>query len=168
MIYNVKVDDKDYKLEIVEGQKSLEVRLNGRTIKIDNGSIAKDRLNLFFQDNKPYELQISRNDNGYHCWLNSRMLNCEVIDEKTARFSRLMGEGAGAKKRKRLRAPMPGLVVRIEVEPGQEIKKGDGLIVVEAMKMENELKAPYAGTIKAIEIKQGQAVEKNQVLLEFE
>jgi biotin carboxyl carrier protein len=148
MIYNVKVDDKDYKLEIVEGEKALEVRLNGRTLKIDNSSLIKDRLNLFFQDNKPYELQISPNDGGYHCWMNSRMSACQVIDEKTARFARLMGATAGAKKGDTLKAPMPGLVVRIEVEEGQEIKKGDGLIVVEAMKMENELKAGHDGKFR--------------------
>lgn len=168
MIYNVKVDDKEYKLEIVEGQKTLEVYLDGRNIKTDNNTIKKDRLNLFFQDNKPYELQISPNDTGYHCWLNSRMSSCEVVDEKTARFAKLMGNGSRAKKRNTLKAPMPGLVVRIEIEPGAEVNKGDGLVVIEAMKMENELKASREGKIKAIKIELGQAVEKNQVLIEFE
>jgi biotin carboxyl carrier protein len=79
-----------------------------------------------------------------------------------------MGANAAQKKRARLRAPMPGLIVRIEVEVGHEVKRGDGLIVIEAMKMENELKAPYAGKIKSINVLQSQAVEKNQVLLEFE
>ena len=167
MIYNVKVDDKDYMLEIIEGVKKLEVKLNGRVINIDNNQIVKDRLNIFFQDNKPYELQISRNDHGYYCWLNSRMSVCEVVDEKTARFSKLMGASAGRKRGDTLKAPMPGLVVRIEIEEGQKVKRGDGLIIVEAMKMENELKAPHGGTIKAIKVKQGQAVEKNQILLEF-
>jgi biotin carboxyl carrier protein len=168
MLYNVRVDEKDYKLEIVEDQSNLKVRMNGQTFAIDNYIINGGQLNLMLKDNVPYEVLLSKDSDGYQCWLNSRLTNCQVIDEKAARFASLMGANAAQKKRARLRAPMPGLVVRIEVEAGQEVKRGDGLIVVEAMKMENELKAPYAGKIKSIKILQGQAVEKNQVLLEFE
>jgi biotin carboxyl carrier protein len=167
MIYNVKVDEKDYTLEIVEEQKSFKIRMNGRTFAIDNQVIGNDRLNLLLKDNVPYEVLLSKDADGYQCWLNSRLANCQVVDEKAARFASLMGANSAQKKRARLRAPMPGLVVRIEVEPGQEVKRGDSLLVVEAMKMENELKAPYAGKIKDIKVTQGQAVEKNQVLLEF-
>jgi biotin carboxyl carrier protein len=63
---------------------------------------------------------------------------------------------------------MPGLIVKVEVEIGQDVKKGDGLIIIEAMKMENELKAAYSGKIKAINVQTGQPVEKNQILIEFE
>ncbi len=63
---------------------------------------------------------------------------------------------------------MPGLVVKVEVEPGQKINKGDGLLIVEAMKMENEIKAQSPGVIKEIKVKPGQPVEKNQILVVFE
>jgi len=66
-----------------------------------------------------------------------------------------------------LKAPMPGLVLDILVEEGQEIHKGDQLIVLEAMKMENVLKAEGDGIIKSIEVNQGTSVEKNQILINF-
>ena len=67
-----------------------------------------------------------------------------------------------------LKAPMPGLVLKILIAEGQEIKKGDGLIVLEAMKMENIIKSSGDCTIKKINVVVKQAVEKNQVLMEFE
>jgi pyruvate carboxylase subunit B len=63
---------------------------------------------------------------------------------------------------------MPGLVLRVHVAPGQQVAVGAGLIVLEAMKMENELKAAAAGVVKVVRVQAGEAVEKGQVLVEFE
>jgi biotin carboxyl carrier protein len=92
----------------------------------------------------------------------------EVMDERTRHIRSLT---AGAERKRGpviLRAPMPGLVVRVLVEPGQEVPVGAGLVVLEAMKMENELKAPAAGIVRAVRAQAGQAVEKGQVLVEFQ
>jgi len=72
-----------------------------------------------------------------------------------------------AKKVNDIKAPMPGMVLNILVDEGQEVKKGDALIVLEAMKMENILKSPVDGVIKKIAINKGVAVEKNQLLIQF-
>ena len=66
-----------------------------------------------------------------------------------------------------IKAPMPGLVVRITVEEGAEVKKGDSLLVLEAMKMENVIKAPGDAVVGKIKVNAGQAVEKNQLLISF-
>ncbi len=66
-----------------------------------------------------------------------------------------------------MKAPMPGLILDILVEPGQEVKKGDQLLILEAMKMENVLKAPGDGTVASIEIVKGNSVEKGQILIKF-
>jgi biotin carboxyl carrier protein len=63
---------------------------------------------------------------------------------------------------------MPGLVVRLEVEPGQTLAPGAGVLVLEAMKMENEIRSPGGGRVKAVLVHPGQVVEKGQVLVEFE
>lgn len=73
-----------------------------------------------------------------------------------------------AQKLNNLKAPMPGLVLEVSVEVGQMVAKGDKVLILEAMKMENVLKSPGEGKVKAIKISKGQAVEKGQVLLEFE
>ena len=72
-----------------------------------------------------------------------------------------------ANKIQQVKAPMPGLVLNILVNEGDEIKKGDSLLVLEAMKMENMIKSPTDGIIKKIEIKQGDKVEKNELLVSF-
>jgi len=89
----------------------------------------------------------------------------EVVDERTRHIRTLTGgerprSGAGEVK-----APMPGLVVRVLVEPGQRVEAGAGLAVLEAMKMENQIKAPTAGVVVAVRVAAGQAVEKGQVLV---
>jgi len=66
-----------------------------------------------------------------------------------------------------LRAPMPGMVIRVEVEEGQPVSAGQGLVIVEAMKMENELKSPTEARVGKILVQEGTAVEKDQVLMEF-
>jgi biotin carboxyl carrier protein len=67
-----------------------------------------------------------------------------------------------------IKAPMPGLILDVQVQEGQEVKEGDYMLVLEAMKMENTLTAPRDGVIKSIEVKKGETVEKNQLLIEME
>lgn len=92
----------------------------------------------------------------------------EVVDERTRHIRSLTGSRGGKAGPPVLKAPMPGLVVRVLVEPGQEVAAGAGLVVLEAMKMENELKAPAPGRIRSISAQPGQPVDKGAVLVEFE
>ncbi|MEO6067887.1 MAG: biotin/lipoyl-containing protein [Gemmatimonadota bacterium] len=92
----------------------------------------------------------------------------EVVDERTRHIRSLTGSGQRVVGPTVLKAPMPGLVVRVAVEEGQQVEAGSALVVLEAMKMENELRATSAGVVKAVKVKPGQAVEKGQVLVEFE
>jgi pyruvate carboxylase subunit B len=91
----------------------------------------------------------------------------EVLDERTRHIRSLTGGGGAARGPATLRAPMPGLVVRVLVEEGQEVAGGTGVVVLEAMKMENELKAPAAGMVGAVRVRPGEPVEKGQVLVEL-
>ena len=92
----------------------------------------------------------------------------EVVDERTQAIRELAGATSGPTGPRPVKAPMPGLVLRIEVEAGQEVRAGQGIVIVEAMKMENELKAEGAGVVSRIHAVPGQAVEKGTVLVEFE
>ena len=74
----------------------------------------------------------------------------------------------GSAKASKLKAPMPGKVLDVLVTVGQEVVKGDGLVILEAMKMENVLKADDVGVVKSVNVSIGEAVEKNNVLIEFE
>jgi biotin carboxyl carrier protein len=92
----------------------------------------------------------------------------EVIDERTRNIRSLTGASSRPPGPGVLRAPMPGLVVRVLVEPGQLLAIGAGVLVLEAMKMENELRAHAAARVGAVRVRPGEAVEKGQVLAEFD
>lgn len=94
-------------------------------------------------------------------------LDIAIEDARARHIRELTGLAAGAGSRD-LRAPMPGLVVKVLVEPGQNVQAGDGLVVVEAMKMENELRAETDGTVAAVEVATGQTVDRDEVLVRFE
>ena len=92
----------------------------------------------------------------------------DVVDERTRDIQDLTGRRPVADGGGLLRAPMPGLVVRVEVEPGQYVAAGAGLVVVEAMKMENELRASRPARVAAVHVRAGEAVEKGAPLVTLE
>lgn len=94
-------------------------------------------------------------------------VDARVVDERTRHIQSLTGGGGGPAAAVQLKAPMPGLVVRVLVVAGQSVAPGQGLIVLEAMKMENELRAAAAGVVAEIRVVPGVAVDKGQVLVEF-
>lgn len=92
----------------------------------------------------------------------------EAVDDRTRQIQALTGRGKAPSSGGVVRAPMPGLVVRVEVAVGQQVDTGAGLVVVEAMKMENELRAPKAGRVKAVAVVAGDPVEAGRVLVVIE
>lgn len=91
------------------------------------------------------------------------------VDDEYDQLVKKMGLSTGGKQKlKNIKAPMPGLILDILIEAGQEVAKGDQLLVLEAMKMENVLKADGEGVIKSIEVDKGAAVEKGQIIIEME
>jgi pyruvate carboxylase subunit B len=104
----------------------------------------------------------------YHLWLDGFTYEVEALDERTRVIRDLTAAAAGPVGPQPLVAPMPGLIVRVNVQPGDEVTTGQGLVVMEAMKMENELRAAGAGKVKAVRVSPGTAVEKGAVLVELE
>lgn len=166
MKYQVTIGDKKFEIDINGNDPAIMV--NGRKVMVDYKRFKGGKLHSLLADNVRFEFDLESSNGGYDIWHSSGSMFAEVTDEKTNRLRQLMGETGAKAKLVQLKAPMPGLVVAVQVEPGQEIRKGDGLVIVEAMKMENELKATGAGVVKEIKVKQGQAVEKNEVLVVFE
>ena len=104
----------------------------------------------------------------YTLWLDGFRYEVEALDERTRAIRELSGAAARPSGPAPLVAPMPGMIVRVAVQVGDLVQAGQGLVVMEAMKMENELRAAAAGTVKAVLAKPGTAVEKGAVLLELE
>ena len=103
----------------------------------------------------------------WHLELDGHSVPAEVLDPRAHRVRRLSAEAGTGAKVAPLKAPMPGLVVQVAVEEGETVKAGDTVLIVEAMKMENELRAPAAATVRRLHAAPGDAVEKGQLLVEF-
>jgi pyruvate carboxylase subunit B len=162
-------------LVLLEGS-AVELDLDGDRVVIDGephqvalSSIAGTPLTQLLLDGKPLTLSVEGLGRGrWALTAAGERWEIEVLDERARHIRSLAGSGEHRRATGGLKAPMPGLVVRIQVEEGQRVEPGAPLIVLEAMKMENELKAPAAGRVKAVRVSPGAAVEKGQVLVEFE
>ena len=104
----------------------------------------------------------------YTIWVDGFRHEVEALDERMRAIRELAGATAGATGPAPLVAPMPGMIVRVNVEVGARVHPGQGLVVMEAMKMENELRAQAEATVKAIHAQPGSAVEKGALLIELE
>jgi pyruvate carboxylase subunit B len=119
-------------------------------------------------DGQLHELAVAgRSPDGWRLIDRGTLREVEAVDERTRHIRSLAGSGASEPTGAVVRAPMPGLVVRLLVAEGDHVVAGQGLVVLEAMKMENELKAPVAGQVHAIRAVSGAAVEKGSVLVEL-
>ena len=103
----------------------------------------------------------------YTLWVDGFRFDGEALDERTRTIRDITASSAKATGPAPVVAPMPGLIVRVGVKVGDAVQAGQGVVVMEAMKMENELRASAAGTVKAINVQPGKAVEKGTLLIEF-
>ena len=104
----------------------------------------------------------------YTLWVDGYRFETEALDERTRSIRDLSAATAGPTGPAPIIAPMPGLIVRVNVSVGDRVEAGQGLVVMEAMKMENELRAIAAGTVKSVAVSPGTAVEKGALLVELE
>ncbi len=122
------------------------------------------------QSNKSYNVKIINADfsNALYCLeINGKKLNVKLVSETEQIISNLGIGSNHLKKHNSVIAPMPGLVLDILVKKGQTLKKGDNIMILEAMKMENIIKIQHDSTISEIKVAQGQAIEKGQILFEL-
>jgi pyruvate carboxylase subunit B len=109
---------------------------------------------------------MTRVDGGWELVAGGEVIRAQVVDERTRAIRALTASAHPAGGVHAVKAPMPGLVVRVEVEAGATVQAGQGVVVLEAMKMENELASPIGGTVTTIRVTPGQAVEKGAILVE--
>lgn len=163
----VNIGEHSYRLSVEETGEGLEVALEGEDLHVDMAPVAPEIYSLLV-DGRSYEVQVRGQEDGYQVFFGSRHYSVSVENER-ARMIRELSAGARDHERPReIRAAMPGLVVKVEVREGDRVKPGDGLVVVEAMKMENEIRAQREGTVKQVFAAQGKTVDQGQTLLILE
>ena len=144
--------------------------LNGDFYSLDIEKVDAQTWHIL-KDNMSYYVQwIERNDEAktYTLKINGSLIVLEAKNEFDILLEKMGMANVGSAKVSKLKAPMPGKVLDVLVTVGQEVVKGDGLVILEAMKMENVLKADGVGVVKSVNVSIGEAVEKNNVLIEFE
>ena len=166
MKYFVKVGDDEVEV-VLDGDNAM---VNGReylasVTSIDGTPVSVLRLG---DEVRRVVARAGETRGRYTLWLDGFRFETEALDERARAIRELTGAAAAAAGPAPIVAPMPGMIVRISAQVGDQVQAGQGLVVMEAMKMENELRAATAGTVRAILALPGTAVEKGTVLLELE
>ncbi|WP_420448153.1 acetyl-CoA carboxylase biotin carboxyl carrier protein subunit [Candidatus Palauibacter sp.] len=143
------------------------LRLNGAEREAGFAWLGEGEAQLTL-DGANHRVFTRRTARGWRLTVRGRTFDVTVEDERTRTLRELADRSAGSRGPRELRAPMPGLVTRVLAETGQRVNAGDGLVVIEAMKMENELRAGEPGTVAGVAVKSGDVVDRDQVLVTLE
>lgn len=165
------------KYQVTVGAADVDVYLDGDVATIDGTSsvvhlseVEGTPVRMVTIDDEVHRVVARRGATRgrYTLWIDGFRFEVEALDERTRTIRALSAAAAGPSGPAPLIAPMPGMIIRVSVQVGDVVEPGQGLVVMEAMKMENELRATAAGTVKAVLAHPGTAVEKGAVLLELE
>jgi len=172
MDYLVKIEDKEYIVTIDSSKHPPQIKINGEPVITEFSTRSNNSEIQLLMDNRSYDVEVVKqrgSQNGdFSVFIYGREFSLYAEDERLAKIREVAGMGPGGDARMELHAPMPGLVTKILKKPGDSVARGESLIIVEAMKMENELKSLIDGTIKEIKVKAGQSIDKNALLVLFE
>ena len=161
MVYEVTVDGKPHRLELERDERVWKCRFDGKEIIADAVLVRPDVLSLLV-DSQSYEVKREQTATGLHLWVSNTRFAVELRDPRSL-HARRDGAGDDSGPRK-LVCPMPGKIVRVLVTEKSEVEIGQGIVVVEAMKMQNEIKSPKKGVVQKILAAQGANVNAGDVL----
>jgi len=162
MKYVTTIDEKSYVIEINDDKR---VIVDGVEYAVDFESVSGQPVYSLLINGRSYEAYVSESDNDWQVLIRGELFSVSVEDEREKRLRAAAGVASSSTDEFNLKAPMPGLIVTVMVSEGQAVHKGEILVVLESMKMQNELKSPRDGKISRVKIKAGDNVEQNQVLL---
>ena len=160
MTYEVTIDGQSYRLELNRADKGWECRLDGRKVEIDAVLAGRDVLSVII-GGKACEIKRERTPTDMHLWVGSVRYSAQLRDPRSLRSRATTDDGKAPRK---LLAPMPGKVVRVLVPENEPVEAGQGVLVVEAMKMQNEIKSPKKGVVRKMLAAEGAAVNAGDVL----
>lgn len=165
MIYDVRIGGRTYRVELVRAGSSWSCKLNGRDFPVDVVSPQPGLLSLLI-DGRSYAVKQEVGAAEANIVVGNERFTTVVRDPRSLRGRR--GADSGGQGARKITAPMPGKVVRILAVAGTQVEVGEAVLVIEAMKMQNELKSPKKGTVTKLTVKEGDAVEAGQTLAEVE
>ena len=163
MAFIAKLGGQTSVVRITETEKSVyKVVVDGHEFMVDGRRTGRNNYSLLI-DNRSFEVDVDTTEDEYRVLLNGRTYRINMSDERQVRVGGRQS-GIEVSGRQEVKIPMPGKVVAVLVNEGDTVDKGQGLVIVEAMKMENEVRAPNNGEVKEIRVNAGESVEAGQVL----
>jgi biotin carboxyl carrier protein len=155
------IDGKNYRLQLERAEAGWQCRINDRELEVNAVLTRRNVLSLLI-GGKAYEVKLESTSSDLHIWVGSDRYQAELRDPRSLRSRR---DGAASDKGpQKLVASMPGKVVRVLVREKMEVKAGQGIVVVEAMKMQNEIKSPKDGIVEKLLALPGDNVNAGDVL----
>lgn len=148
-------------VDVIRAEGRVQYELDGRGVDGDAVEVGRGVYSILI-GGQPFEVRVEARGAVLLVNVDGRDLQAEVIDPRQWRRDR--GAGLVAEGRQQIVAPMPGKVVRVLVRAGEAVETGQGLVVVEAMKMQNEVRAPKSGTVERLLVSEGQAVNAGDIL----
>ncbi len=162
MKYVTTIGGTEFTVEVLDKN---HVILNGKVMDVNFETISGQPVYSLVIDGKSYEAYVYEGEDQWQVLLLGQQYPAKVEDERERRLRAAAGGRPSESGEFQLKAPMPGLVVNVPVQEEQHVEKGQVLLVLESMKMQNELRSPRAGKVSRIRVKAGQSVEQRQVLL---
>lgn len=161
MIYDVSIEGTNYRLELNRTTRGWTCSLNGRPVQLDAVLIRSGVLSLLIES-LAYEVKREKVGSEIHLWVRNQRYAAELRDPRSLRNIK---DGAGRLQgSSKLTAPMPGKVVRLLVNEKDQVEAGQGVVVVEAMKMQSEIKSPKRGIVQKLAATEGSSVNAGDVL----
>ncbi len=161
MVYEIVIDGKPHKVELSREGDRWTCRVDGEPVEANAIVTRPDVLSIIIGGTS-YEVKRERAAADVHLWVKNSRFAVEVRDPRSLRSRK--GRGGATEGPQRIAAPMPGKIVRILAPAGTAVEAGQGIIVVEAMKMQNEMKSPKAGVVKQVLVGEGATVNSGDVL----
>jgi biotin carboxyl carrier protein len=165
-MFKIRVNDQ-YDFELLSEKDGMLV--NGRPIILDIHTVNRTSLHILYQ-NRSYNaelIELNKAEKTCSVRVNANVYTMSLSDQFDELLHKLGMDNLNASKVSELKAPMPGMVLKVLVAEGEEVKKGSNLLVLEAMKMENIIKSPADVVVKSIKVNPSDKVEKNQVMIVF-
>ncbi len=167
MAFIAKLGDQNYTVEIEEIGKSLyRVSVDGNEILVDGKKTGRSNYSLII-NHRSFEVDVDITETEYRVLVDGRNYHIDLVDERRMRVGGFQS-GIQLQGRQNISVPMAGKVIAVLVNEVDQIEKGQGLVIVEAMKMENEVRSPIQAEVKEVKVKAGQAVESGELLLVVE
>jgi biotin carboxyl carrier protein len=164
MKYIASTKNHRFEFDLSPGENGAEIYGSDPSAPTDLRALGEGRY-LLRVNQQSRVVHITRKNDHYEVRLSGGQYRIRVEDEKQLRIKELVNHVQGKPKEQAIRAPIPGLVVKILVNDGQEIAAGDNLLILEAMKMENVIKAPFACKVSLIMVQERDTVQQNQELI---